>query len=241
MEITFIGTSNAFASGGLCWNGFIADQRILFETPPQVLMSLHHVGLDPNKVETIVLSHHHGDHFLGLPFLLLHWKYRERKKPIRIVGPVETERLAKDICTTVYPGLFEDCDFEIIWQEIRPGEMFTTDDLVLEAVGVKHDARLSQNLGFHCSIGNERFGYTGDSALCDGVLDLARANSLLISECSSRAENIPTHMNLVDDMPEVRKVMEITDNLILTHISSDVSPNNLPNTIVARDYATYRY
>ena len=77
--------------------------------------------------------------------------------------------------------------------------------------------------------------------MCDGVLDLARANSLLISECSSRAENIPTHMNLVDDMPKLREVMERTDNLILTHINSDVSPNNLPNTIVARDYATYRY
>ena len=84
MEIKFIGTSNAFASGGLCWNGFVVDDRILFETPPQVLMSLHHIALDPNKVETIVLSHHHGDHFLGLPFLLLHWKYRERKKPVDV-------------------------------------------------------------------------------------------------------------------------------------------------------------
>jgi len=36
MEIKFIGTSNAFASGGLCWNGFVVDDRILFETPPQV-------------------------------------------------------------------------------------------------------------------------------------------------------------------------------------------------------------
>ena len=54
MEIKFIGTSNAFASGGLCWNGFVVDDRILFETPPQVLMSLHvmYVKRKQNTKET---------------------------------------------------------------------------------------------------------------------------------------------------------------------------------------------
>ena len=35
--------------------------------------------------------------FLGLPFLLLHWKWKGRTKPVRIIGPKATEALAKDI------------------------------------------------------------------------------------------------------------------------------------------------
>lgn len=35
LEFTFIGTGNAFVPGGLCWNGFLVDRRVLFEAPPQ--------------------------------------------------------------------------------------------------------------------------------------------------------------------------------------------------------------
>ena len=238
LELTFIGTGNAFAPGGLCWNGFLADKRFLFEAPPQALMSLHHVAVDPNAIEAVVLSHHHGDHFLGLPSLLLHWKYQGRTAPVTIVGPPETARLAREIGETVYPGLFES-DFGIEWREVRGGESTTVGDLTVEAVEVEHDDRLSLNLGFRARLDGAAFAYTGDTRLCDAVLDLARDCDVLVSECASRANRIPIHMNLLDDIPQVQAAMRPTARLILTHVTPEVAPN-LPRTIVARDYQTYR-
>ena len=186
LELTFIGTGNAFAPGGLCWNGFLANRRYLFEAPPQALMALHRVDVDPNAVEAVVLSHHHGDHFLGLPFLLLHWKHRGRETPVTIVGPPETERLAREIGETVYPGLFES-DFGIEWRELVAGDSATVGDLTVEAVAVEHDDRLSLNLGYHARLGRRaRFAYTGDTRRCDAVLDLAREADVLVAECASR-------------------------------------------------------
>lgn len=240
LRLTFIGSGNAFAPGGLCWNGFVVNDRYLFEAPPQALMSLHHVGIDPNDIEAVVLSHHHGDHFLGMPSLLLHWKYYGRTRPIQVIGPPGTRELTERIGTLVYPGLF-DISYDIEWVTPRLGERLCAGDLEIEAVEVEHDDRLSQSLGFACALGRRRFAYTGDSRLCAGVLDLARHAEVLVSECASRDQQIPIHMNLVDDMPRIRSAMPASAHLILTHITPDVTAGDLPNTRVARDYETYRF
>ena len=135
LEFRFIGTGNAFAPGGLCWNGFVANRRYLFEAPPQALQSLNALHIDANELDAVVLSHHHGDHFLGLPFLVLQWKYSKRSRPIRIIGPAGTRELACDIGLKVYPGLF-DGGLEIEWEELGPGESTSVAGLQLEAVPV---------------------------------------------------------------------------------------------------------
>lgn len=238
LELTFIGTGNAFAPGGLCWNGFTANRRYLFEAPPQALMSLHHVGIDPNQIDAVVLSHHHGDHFLGLPMLLLHWKHRGRTTPVTIVGPPDTEKLARQIATAVYPGIFETA-YDIHWVETRPGDTVRAGDLELEPVEALHDDRLSLSLGYLARLDGRTFGYTGDTALCDGVFDLARRSEVLVSECASRADDVPVHMNLVHDIPQVRAAMAGGSPLVLTHLSPDVNVGSLSNSVVARDYQSY--
>lgn len=240
LDLRFIGTGNAFAEGGLCWNGFVANERFLFEAPPQALQSLNAMGIDPNELDAVVLSHHHGDHFLGLPFLLLHWKYFGRQRPVTIIGPQGTRDLAMDIALKVYPGIFQ-MGYDVIWVETKAGERANVAGLELEALGVKHDHRLSATLGFNAWLDGRRFAYTGDSAMCDSVLDMARHAEVLISECASRADRTDIHMNLVEDMPVLRATMDQDAHLLITHISPDVTAEGLANTAVATDHARYRF
>ncbi|MCZ2111924.1 MAG: MBL fold metallo-hydrolase [Dehalococcoidia bacterium] len=204
LDFHFIGTGNAFAPGGLCWNGFLVNGSYLFETPPQALQSLNKLDIDPNELDAVVISHHHGDHFLGLPLLLLHWKHMGRTKPVTIVGPPETEAITRAISASVFPGDIGGA-YDLEWRTALPGQPVTLGSLTVEAVPVVHDPRLIQSLGYHCAIGARRFAYTGDTTLCQAVYDLARNPEVLISECASRADNIPVHMNLVEDIPRVRR------------------------------------
>ena len=240
LDLHFIGTGNAFAPGGLCWNGFVANGTFLFEAPPQALQSLNKLGVDPNGIEAVVLSHHHGDHFLGLPFLLLHWKHMGRRTPVTIVGPPETEQITRAICAQVFPGDLES-GYALEWRTATPGEPITIGGLTLESVPVKHDSRLTQSLGYHCNLEGRQFAYTGDSSMCDGVLELARRSEVLISECASREQRIPVHMNLVDDMPRLRAALPTDSTLLLTHVNTDVTDHGLARTIVARDFERYRF
>ncbi len=239
LDLTFIGTGNAFAPGGSCYNGFLVGGRFLFEAPPTAVMALNRLGVDLNALEAVTISHHHGDHFLGLPFLLLSWKYQGRTKPVRIVGPPGTEALARDIAVRVYPGVL-DIAYEIEWIEPQPGDVVHAGALELEAVEVVHDQRLDWTLGYACSLAGRRFAYTGDTAYCDGVVDLASRGVPLISECASVDDIIDVHMNLRDDIPRVRAKLAPECPLILTHLGPNITDAGLPNTIVAKDYETYR-
>jgi len=240
LTLSFIGTGNAFAPGGLCWNGFLANDRYLFEAPPQALMSLRHAGHDPNQLEAVIVSHHHADHLLGLPFLLLYWKYQGRSAPVTIVGPPETQEVVQQVTDRTYPALFE-IDYKIQWKVATPGNTLSVGELQILPVTAKHDPKLKMCLGYACSLAGRKFGYTGDTSFCDGVVELARHSEVLVSECASRADDIPIHMNLVNDIPRVRAALDPGSTLLLTHIDSDVDPAGLPNTTVARDYATYRF
>ena len=240
LDLSFVGTGNAFAPNGLCWNGFVANGRYLFEAPPQALMSLNRLGIDPNAIEAVILSHHHGDHFLGLPFLLLHWKHKGRRKPVRIIGPANTQAVARVVSEAVYPGIFEQT-YGIDWIESEPGRPFQVGTLTVESVLVSHDPKLEQSLGFKCVLGGRKFAYTGDTAMCDAVLDLARHAEVLVSECSSRATRIPIHMNLVDDMPVVRAALAPDATLLITHIDGDVDTGGMQRTVVARDFESYLF
>ena len=240
LNLTFIGSGNAFSPGGLCCNGFVVNDRFLFDAPPQALSSLNHVGMDPNELDAVIISHHHGDHFLGLPFLLLHWRWQGRTRPVRIIGPRGTEALGKDIAEKVFPGVLTGVTYDLEWEELTPGTSTRVNGLEVEAHQMEHDEGLSLCLGFSCRVGRRKFSYTGDTRLCDAVYDLARNTELLVSECASRSGHIPVHMNLLDDMPLVRAVMEPTAELILTHIMPDVDTNGMKHTRVAEDFKRYK-
>ena len=240
LDLLFLGTGNAFAPGGLCWNGFLVNGRYLFEAPPQALMSLNKMECDINQIEAVVLSHHHGDHFLGMPFLLLRWQYSGRKAPLTIVGPPGTEEVVRQLCALAYAGE-SNYRFDLRWEEMPPGATAQVGDLSLEAVAVKHDPKLEHSLGLHARVGDRRFAYTGDSAMGDGVLDLARGAEVLVTECASRAGHVPVHMNLVDDMPKLRAALPESSPLLLTHIAAGIDTGGMKSTIVAKDFERYAF
>ncbi len=239
LEFSFVGTGNAFAPGGLCWNGFVIDGRFLFEAPPQALQSLNRLGIDANDLDAVILSHHHGDHFLGLPFLLLHWKYFGRARPAVIIGPPGTRELATAIARSVYPGVF-DIQYELHWVELGDGERATAGDLELQALAVRHDERLSLNLGYIGRLRGRTFAYSGDTGFCDALVTMARASEVVVAECSSFDDPVPIHLNLRDDIPRLREAMAPEAHLLLTHLSPAIAAGHLRNTTVARDLERYR-
>ena len=75
MKIQFLGSGDAFGSGGrlnTCFMVDAADIRFLIDCGATSLVAMNRCGVDPNSIDMILLSHLHGDHFGGVMFMLVH-------------------------------------------------------------------------------------------------------------------------------------------------------------------------
>jgi ribonuclease BN (tRNA processing enzyme) len=98
MKLTIAGSGDAFGSGGrlnTCFFLETAKAALLVDCGASAMPALKACKVDPNRIDGVVLSHLHGDHFGGLPFFLLDGQFLSRReKPLRIAGqPGTRDRL----------------------------------------------------------------------------------------------------------------------------------------------------
>ncbi|MEN6499549.1 MAG: MBL fold metallo-hydrolase [Rectinema sp.] len=74
MNIKILG-NGGFYNEGLPYNAMAIDGHVLVETPPDILQSLMQQGMSPAQVDTVFISHIHGDHCFGFPFFFFNWLY----------------------------------------------------------------------------------------------------------------------------------------------------------------------
>lgn len=69
MELKILGVGG-FDNVGLPFNSYMFDGHVLVDTPPDILQSLRRESISLESIDAVVLTHFHGDHCFGLPFLL---------------------------------------------------------------------------------------------------------------------------------------------------------------------------
>ena len=78
LDVTILGSSDAFCSGGHPHATYLVETRratFLVDCGPTILLSLKQRRIETGCIDFVVISHMHGDHFGGLPFLLLEYIY----------------------------------------------------------------------------------------------------------------------------------------------------------------------
>src|SRR4029453_3584883 len=73
-SVLFLGTGDAFCNGGRLHTAFhvAADgYQALIDCGATTIAVMRHLRMDVPAIDAIVVSHLHGDHFGGIPFLLL--------------------------------------------------------------------------------------------------------------------------------------------------------------------------
>lgn len=110
MRVTTGGSGDAFGSGGLFQTCIAlaidpaAAPTVLLDCGATSLTALRQQGLDPSQIETVLVSHLHGDHFGGLPFLVLDGQFRGRTQDLTVIGPSGTGPRLERAMETLFPG-----------------------------------------------------------------------------------------------------------------------------------------
>ena len=86
MKIHVLGNGGAL-NNGLPYNSFLINNQTLIETPPDIMLSINREKIDTRKITEIYISHQHGDHSFGFPFLALRLFCEKHNNPIKLYSP----------------------------------------------------------------------------------------------------------------------------------------------------------
>lgn len=100
IELIFLGTSAAVPSiarnhASIMLRYF--DELILLDCGEGTQRQIIRAGKSFMKIKKILITHYHGDHFLGLPGLLQTMSFNERKEPLTIYAPKGAEEFFSSI------------------------------------------------------------------------------------------------------------------------------------------------
>jgi ribonuclease BN (tRNA processing enzyme) len=159
-------------------------------------LALKRADIEMASIDAIVISHCHGDHFGGVPFLFLERMFVEGgPKPVEIVGPPGIARRTTDLFEALYPSLPSfPKDFEILYRELEPSHTSSWRGIQISAYEVDHYSG-SPSLALSVDDGAKRFAFSGDSAWCEGVTEAGRGADLYLIECTTFSTKTSVHLD----------------------------------------------
>ena len=224
MRLQFVGCGDAFGSGGrlnTCFHVIGYDVNFLIDCGASSLPALKRLGIARDDIDLILITHFHGDHFGGLPFLLLDAQFTRRTRPLVIAGPqgIET-RLPQ-----VMEALFENSSkttpkFDLSVVALKPEETRSFGAVNVTPFAVVHGESGGPFLGYRIETKGRVIAYSADTEWTQTLLPLARGADLFIAEAYFYDKIVKNHLSLATletHLPEIKP-----KRLILTHMSDDM-------------------
>ncbi len=225
MQLQFVGCGDAFGSGGrfnTCFH--VTGERVnfLIDCGATSLVAMKGLGIELNRIQAILFTHFHADHFGGLPFFILDSQFfTKRREPLAIAGPPGLKDWVPRVMETAFPGSSKTQQrFEITLVEMAAGERAELDGLTVTAHQAEHGNPGGPFFAYRIEAEGRVLAYSGDSQWCDGLMEAGRGADLFIAEAYFRDKPVPLHLDLASlerHLPEIAP-----KRLILTHMSDDM-------------------
>ncbi len=175
VKVVFLGTGDAFNSGGRFFTSVRVDgsSRVLLDCSPQVVYALEKLGYPVNTISHIAITHAHGDHAGGLPFILLNLEHKTEGR-VTIIGPDGIDRFVE----AAYKLFFRGGDAGKVFRVQPPDSELPFTLRYMEGV---HPVK---SYIYRLEIDDRVIVYTGDTSKVD-LSRFARDADILIHEATS--------------------------------------------------------
>jgi ribonuclease BN (tRNA processing enzyme) len=187
MKLTVVGCGDAFGSGGrlqTCYHVEAAGTRFLIDCGATSLIGLNRLGIDANGVETIFISHLHGDHYAGLVWWLIHAQHvAKRTKPLTVVGPAGIEARFGAAAEALFAGSSTaPRRFDMRFQEMTRETPLDIGAVRVTPFEVDHPSG-APSYALRFGVSGKVLAFTGDSQWTETLVPAGRGADLYIMEC----------------------------------------------------------
>jgi ribonuclease BN (tRNA processing enzyme) len=225
MHFQFVGTGDAFGSGGrfnTCFHVIGGGANFLIDCGASSMIAMKRLGIDHNAIELILLTHYHADHCGGVPFFVLDAEFVARRTlPLVIAGPSPVKEWFSLLMETAFAGSSRSARrFDVSLVELAPHEPWHFKDVEIRATRVRHGTPPESYHGYRIAADGKVLAYSGDTEWTDSLIEIGRDADLFVSEAYSYEMPVPMHLayrQLVEKLALIRP-----KRLIITHMSDDM-------------------
>lgn len=185
MRVTLLGAGTAIPAQHHSPAGIyvhIAGEHVLLDAGPGTLQRLHAAGAPWARLDRIFLTHFHVDHCLDLVSILFALRLPDvrRRAPLYIYGPPGLRQLYRRL-NRAFHGWVAPRGFRLILRELQ--------ETTLRLPGYRVSTRrmnhyATKAVGYRLTAAGKNLAYSGDTDVCNGVVELGRGADALILECS---------------------------------------------------------
>ncbi len=214
---------------------YLLDDDLLIDCGASSILRLHSLKVDLNSIRTVLFTHFHGDHFAGLPFLLLNYQYiTYRKSPLLILGPDGIEAMCGRMLDVTYPGM--EFSFPIEYKVVQPGIPLVHDRREILGLPVTHR---EESLGYRITSDSRTFAFSGDSAYDERLFSVVEDADLAVVELSlPENDGSVAHLGLNQVLAGGLRARRI----VFSHVYNDLADQAARNGLeTASDGSVFQY
>ena len=221
VSLKLLGTGDAFHSGGRLHTAFSLrcdGYHALIDCGATTLAFMRHLEVDVAGIDAILLSHLHGDHFGGVPIILMDACYNARRnKPLTLAGPQGARLRITDTLGCLYPGAPAKVDERVPLEyvEYRDRQALRIGPLDVLPIPVVHPSGATA-YALRITAGGRTIAFSGDAEWSPAIAEAATGADIFLCECSGYDQPIPYHLHythLKDVLPGVG-----AKRIVLTHL-----------------------
>jgi ribonuclease BN (tRNA processing enzyme) len=224
MEVRFVGCGDAFGSGGrsnTCFHVTGESANFLIDCGASSLPTLKRLGIVRDEIDLILITHFHGDHFAGLPFLLLDAQFTRRTRRLVIAGPKGIEMRL----TQVMEALFENSSktrqrFDLSVVALEPEKSQNFGAITVTPFPVIHGDSGGPFLAYRIEAEGRVIAYSADTEWTETLVPAARDADLFIAEAYTYDRVVKNHLSLTTLEAHLAEIRP--KRLVLTHMSDDM-------------------
>lgn len=231
MKVKIIGSGSMWTAYNSA--SYLIDDDIIVDFPNGMCKYLFKLGIDPRKINNVIITHFHGDHYFDIPFYFL-LKSRADDKRINIYCSSEGKKKNHKILKLAFPNSAKEVTNEIILNYEFSTD-FSINNYNVTKLLVDHGS-MKPAYGYIFSKDNIKFGFTGDTTLCENVAYMASNCNYLFCDCMF-IKGTTKHIGI--DMLKVLCNKYSNCNFVVGHIEDstreELKKLDIKNLIVPED------